>query len=51
MAHKDDGSDIATTVTIFYGGLKLDNLGNLFGYGDVLLGNWSVPFTTSAFSG
>lgn len=36
---------IATSVTIFYGGISVESLGNLFSLGDVSLGFWSIPFT------
>lgn len=36
---------IAVLMMIYWGGIRLDNLGNLFGAGDVILGSWAVPMT------
>lgn len=43
--YKMAGTVIATSITVFYGGIVLDNLGDLFGAGPVRLGILSVPFT------
>ncbi|MBI4950285.1 MAG: undecaprenyl/decaprenyl-phosphate alpha-N-acetylglucosaminyl 1-phosphate transferase [Deltaproteobacteria bacterium] len=43
--YKMAGTVIATSITVFYGGIVLDNLGDLFGAGPVRLGVLSVPFT------
>jgi UDP-GlcNAc:undecaprenyl-phosphate GlcNAc-1-phosphate transferase len=42
---------VAALIMIYWGGVRLDNLGNLFGYGDVTLGRWSVPMTLFAVLG
>lgn len=42
---------IAALMMVYWGGVRLENLGNLFGYGDVLLGRWSVPVTVFAVLG
>jgi UDP-GlcNAc:undecaprenyl-phosphate/decaprenyl-phosphate GlcNAc-1-phosphate transferase len=36
---------VAVLMMIYWGGVRLDNLGNLFGTGDVILGRWAVPMT------
>lgn len=36
---------IAVLMMVYWGGIRLDNLGNLFGAGDVILGRWAVPMT------
>jgi UDP-GlcNAc:undecaprenyl-phosphate GlcNAc-1-phosphate transferase len=41
----------AALMMIYWGGIRLDNLGNLFGYGDVYLGRWAVPMTVFAVLG
>jgi len=43
--YKMAGTVAATSITVFYGGIVLDNLGDLFGAGPVRLGVLSVPFT------
>lgn len=42
---------LAVLIMVFWGDVRLDNLGNLFGFGDVLLGRWSVPMTVFAVLG
>ncbi len=42
---------IAVLIMVYGGEVRLDNLGNLFGYGDVYLGRWSVPMTVFAVLG
>lgn len=42
---------IAVLVMVYWGGVRLDNLGNLFGFGDVYLGRWAVPMTVFAVLG
>lgn len=42
---------VAALIMIYWGGVRLDNLGNLFGYGDVILGRWAVPMTVFAVLG
>lgn len=42
---------VAALIMVYWGELRLDNLGNLFGYGDVVLGSWSVPMTVFAVLG
>ena len=39
------GQLIAAVIMTSWGNLYLVDLGNLFGTGDVLLGNWGIPFT------
>lgn len=41
----------AALIMVYWGDVRLDNLGNLFGYGDVTLGRWSVPMTVFAVLG
>jgi len=41
----------AALIMVLGGGVQLDNLGNLFGAGDVHLGAWSVPMTVFAVVG
>lgn len=41
----------AALIMVYWGGVRLDNLGNLFGYGDVILGRWAVPMTVFAVLG
>jgi UDP-GlcNAc:undecaprenyl-phosphate GlcNAc-1-phosphate transferase len=41
----------AALIMVYWGGVRLDNLGNLFGYGDVIMGRWSVPMTVFAVLG
>lgn len=43
--YKMAGTIIATSITVFYGGIVLDDLGDLFGTGNIRLGLLSVPFT------
>lgn len=43
--YKMAGTIIATSITVFYGGIVLDDLGDLFGTGNIRLGILSVPFT------
>ncbi|MBI2411925.1 MAG: undecaprenyl/decaprenyl-phosphate alpha-N-acetylglucosaminyl 1-phosphate transferase [Deltaproteobacteria bacterium] len=43
--YKMAGTIIATSITVFYGGIVLDDLGDLFGSGNIRLGILSVPFT------
>lgn len=42
---------LAALIMVFWGEVRLDNLGNLFGFGDVILGRWSVPMTVFAVLG
>lgn len=42
---------IAALIMVYWGGVRLDNLGNLFGFGDVYLGRWAVPMTVFAVLG
>jgi UDP-GlcNAc:undecaprenyl-phosphate GlcNAc-1-phosphate transferase len=42
---------VAVLIMVYWGGVRLDNLGNLFGFGDVILGRWSVPMTVFAVLG
>jgi UDP-GlcNAc:undecaprenyl-phosphate GlcNAc-1-phosphate transferase len=42
---------IAAFSMVFWGGVRLENLGNLFGFGDVILHRWSVPMTVFAVLG
>jgi len=42
---------VAALIMVYWGEVRLDNLGNLFGYGDVILGRWSVPMTVFAVMG
>ena len=42
---------MAALIMVYWGGIRLDNLGNLFGFGNVILGNWSVPMTVFAVLG
>jgi len=39
------GQLVAALIMTFWGNLYLVDLGNLFGTGHVLLGNWAIPFT------
>lgn len=41
----------AALIMVYWGGVRLDNLGNLFGHGDVHLGRWAVPMTVFAVLG
>lgn len=41
----------AASIIVLWGDVRLENLGNLFGYGDVKLGRWSVPLTVFAVVG
>lgn len=41
----------ATSIVMFSTGLWFENLGNLFGFGDVHLGLWGIPFTFFAVFG
>lgn len=41
----------AALIMVLWGDVRLENLGNLFGYGDVKLGRWSVPLTVFAVVG
>lgn len=36
---------LALCIMIFWADIRLDNLGNLFGFGDINLGLWSIPVT------
>ncbi len=46
------GQICACLITISVGGLYLSNLGNLFGFGDIVLGKWfAIPFTVFAVVG
>ena len=38
-------SVVATLIVVLGSGLWFENLGNLFGFGDVHLGLWGIPFT------
>lgn len=42
---------ILCLVVVFFGNLSLENLGNLFGNGDIHLGNWGVLITLFAVIG
>jgi UDP-GlcNAc:undecaprenyl-phosphate GlcNAc-1-phosphate transferase len=42
---------MAALIMVYWGGVRLDNLGNLFGFGDVILGRWAVPMTVFAVLG
>lgn len=42
---------LAALIMVYWGGVRLDNLGNLFGAGDVILGRWEVPVTVFAVLG
>ncbi len=44
-------SIIATSIVIFGTGVWIENLGNLFGTGDIRLGIWGIPFTFFAVFG
>ena len=44
-------SVLATAVFIFGSDLWITNLGDLFGYGEIKLGNWGIPFTFIAIFG
>lgn len=39
------GVSLAATVTIFYGDMTVRHIGSIFGYGDLTMGMWSIPFT------
>ncbi len=41
----------ATAIVVFGGGVWIDNIGNLFGTGDINLGIWGIPFTCFAIFG
>lgn len=41
----------AALIMVQWGDVRLENLGNLFGHGDVKLGRWSVPLTVFAVVG
>lgn len=41
----------ATSIIIFGADVWIDNLGNLFGFGDIYLGIWGIPFTFIAVFG
>ncbi len=41
----------ATSIIIFGSGIWVDNLGNLFGTGEIHLGKWGIPFTFFAVFG
>lgn len=41
----------ATSIMIFGTGIWIENLGNLFGFGEVHLGYWGIPFTFFAVFG
>jgi UDP-GlcNAc:undecaprenyl-phosphate GlcNAc-1-phosphate transferase len=42
---------VATSIIIFGAGIWFENLGNLFGFGEVHLGAWGIPFTFFAVFG
>ncbi len=42
---------ILCLVVIFYGGISIENLGNLFGNGDIHLGGWGIIITLLAVIG
>lgn len=42
---------VAALIMVLGGGIQIDNLGNLFGAGDVVLGRWAVPLTVFAVVG
>lgn len=42
---------VAVLIMVYWGEVRLDNLGNLFGNGDVKLGRWAVPMTVFAVLG
>ncbi len=42
---------VATSVLVFGSGLWFENLGNLFGAGEIRLGLWGIPFTFFAVFG
>ena len=42
---------LAALIMVYWGDVRLENLGNLFGFGDVLLGRWSLPMTVFAVLG
>jgi UDP-GlcNAc:undecaprenyl-phosphate GlcNAc-1-phosphate transferase len=44
-------SSIATTIIIVTTGIWIKTLGNLFGFGEVVLGYWGIPFTYFAVFG
>jgi UDP-GlcNAc:undecaprenyl-phosphate/decaprenyl-phosphate GlcNAc-1-phosphate transferase len=41
----------AVLIAVLLGGLRIDNLGNLLGHGNVSLATWAVPFTVFAVVG
>ena len=42
---KMTGVGLAATVTIFYGDMTVRHIGAIFGYGDLTMGMWAIPFT------
>ena len=44
-------SGIAISIIIFGGGIYIENLGNLLGFGEIHLGLWGIPFTYFAVFG
>jgi len=42
---------IAALIMVYGADVRLDNFGNLFGFGDVTLGRWSAPITVFAVLG
>ena len=44
-------SGIAISIIIFGGGIYIENLGNLLGFGKIHLGLWGIPFTYFAVFG
>ena len=44
-------SVVAASIIIFGAGIWIENLGNLFGFGEVHLGFWGIPFTLFAVFG
>lgn len=42
---------LAALIMVYWADVRLDNFGNLFGFGDVTLGRWSVPVTVFAVLG
>lgn len=43
--HKFGIQAFAAAFLVFWGGLSIDSLGNLFGTSNIILGYWSIPFT------
>ena len=42
---------LAAAILVYWGGLRIDTLGNLFGFGDIDLGPFAIPFTVFAVVG